>query len=518
MTTMEPKNIGELLRRRATLSGESEGIVYKDVRLSWGEVFRRAGRVARALQARGLGRGDVVGILAPHSPAQVAALFGIALADATFSIINPLLKPAQMGYQIGDSAMKGLVGTAEGLEMVAGVPNTNVSIRLVIAEDGQLCGDESVEGGDGEVGPTANLPVDIANVIYTSGSTGRPKGVVVPHRTLLDGARIVSSYLGITGEDRTLSVLPLGFDYGLNQLLTAVRHGAVVIMHSHVMPLDLLRLMERERVTGLAAVPSMWPGWLAHLTRRRESLDLPHLRYVTTVGGAHSPQLLRELDDALPGAQVIVMYGLTESFRSAYLPYEELHLRPGCVGRAVPEVELLVVDEDLNICPPGVKGELVHRGAFVTYGYLNNPELTAKRFVELPGRGRGLLPEKVVRSGDLVSKSEDGFVYFHGRMDMQIKSRGYRISPDEVAEALTGVEGVRQAVVFGLSDPSLGQKVVAAYETHSGEAIDRTVFAKALADRLPSFAMPRDFRFYKSLPTTANGKLDGTRVRAECAE
>jgi len=519
MTTYEPKNIGELLRDRATASGDTIGIVYGDVRLSWSEVFQRAGRVAASLRAQGIVRGDVVGILAPHSPAQVTALFGVALADAAFSIINPLLKPAQIGHQIVDSAMKAIIGTGEGLGTVEAQAEHCGLLRLEVGEDGQLAGQEGVTGiADVVVGPTMNIPVDVANIIYTSGSTGKPKGVVVPHRTLLDGARIVSSYLGISERDRTLSVLPLGFDYGLNQLLTAVRTGARVVMHTHVMPLDLLRLLDREEITGLAAVPSMWPGVLAHLKRRREPLNLPHLRYVTTAGGAHSPQLLRRLDDALPGTQVIVMYGLTESFRSAYLPYDQLHLRPGCVGRAVPEVELLVVDENLEVCPPGVKGELVHRGAFVTHGYLNNPELTAHRFVELPGRGRGLLPDRAVRSGDLVSKSEDGFIYFHGRMDMQIKSRGYRISPDEVAEALTNLEDVRQAVVFGLPDPSLGQKVVAAYETHSGDKIAPSVLVTALAERLPNFAVPRSFHFYASLPVTANGKIDGGRVRSECAD
>ena len=212
------------------------------------------------------------------------------------------------------------------------------------------------------------------------------------------------------------------------------------------------------------------------------------------------------------------MYGLTESFRSSYLPYAEIHQRPGCVGRAVPEVELLVVDEDGAPCPPGPKGELVHRGAFVTYGYLNNPELTAHRFIELPGRGPGCLPERAVRSGDLVSLSEDGYVYFHGRMDMQIKSRGYRISPDEVAEALLSIEDIHQAAVFGLPDPALGQRVVAAYETHSGTEVAAAVFRKGLGEALPSFAIPRNFHFYPTLPTTANGKLDVTRVRSECAD
>ncbi|MCH9681898.1 MAG: AMP-binding protein [Deltaproteobacteria bacterium] len=517
MQHSEPKNIAELLRNRAAASGDSAGIVFKQTRSTWQEILDRAGHIARVLDERGIGRGDVVGILAPHSPAQVSALFGIALVDAAFSIINPLLRPAQMEHQIADAGMKAIVGTADHRETLAEKLAAGPTPWIEVEVDGSLGEALAGTGGEPRLAPTKNIPVDVANIIYTSGSTGRPKGVVVPHRTLLDGARIVSGYLGITEQDTTLSILPLGFDYGLNQLLTAVRTGASLVMHSHVMPLDLLRLIEREKITGLAAVPSVWPGVLAHMKRQRQPLSVPHLRYITTAGGAHPPQLLRELDDAFGDSKIIVMYGLTESFRSTYLPHDQLHERPGCVGRPVPEVEILVVDEDGNPCAPGTKGELVHRGAFVTYGYLNNPELTAKRFIELPGRGPGCLPERAVRSGDLVSMSEDGYVYFHGRMDMQIKSRGYRISPDEVAEALMKVDDVRQAAVFGLPDPALGQRIVAAYETHSGSEIPSTAFTKQLADALPSFAVPRTFLFYPALPVTANGKLDVTKVRAENA-
>ncbi|MGB1275890.1 MAG: AMP-binding protein, partial [Nannocystaceae bacterium] len=187
MPIREPKNLAELLRNRATASRDAIGIVYRDHRLSWHEVFQRAGRVAQALQANGVGRGDVIGILAPHSPAQVAALFGIALTDAAFSIINPLLKPTQMQHQVADSSMRAIIGTRDGLGILEGQLDKNV-LRIEIREDGNLTNYED-GAPDIAIGPTKNIPVDIANIIYTSGSTGRPKGVVVPHRTVLDGAR-----------------------------------------------------------------------------------------------------------------------------------------------------------------------------------------------------------------------------------------------------------------------------------------------------------------------------------------
>lgn len=514
----EPKNLAELLEARAAASGDVLALVHQDTRLSWSELLERAHAVADRLFASGIGRGDVVGILAPHSPAQVAALFGVAMVDAAYSMINPLLRPGQMAHQLHDASMRAVIGCTQLRENVAEAITQHEAEWIAIREEGVLeQPDARAAQAAGERPAPRNIPVDVAMIIYTSGSTGRPKGVVVPHKTVLDGARIVSGYLGLSSEDTLLSILPLGFDYGLNQLLTAVRVGARVVMHTHVMPNDLLRLLAKEAITGLAAVPSIWPGVLAMLKRkrRREPFELPKLRYITTAGGAHAPDLLRELDDAFSSSEIIVMYGLTESFRSCYLPYAELHRRPGCVGRPVPEVEILVVDEQGQRVPPGTKGELVHRGAFVTYGYLNNPELTAERFIDLPGRGPGLLPEKAVRSGDLVSMSEDGFVYFHGRIDAQIKSRGYRISPDEVAEALMKVDGVHQAAVYGVPDPVLGQRIVAIYESDGGEPLDQARFNAQLGEALPNYALPREYHFFPRLPRTANGKLDLTRVRSE---
>lgn len=516
------RNIAEMLRYRADLD-DGSGLAFQDIRLTWKEVFRRAGHLAQRLEKRGIGRGHVVGILAPHSPAQVTALFGIALADAAFSIVNPLLRPDQIEHQMTDAHMGAMVSSQDIRQDLATIQERYSIPWIDIELDGSLSIDDAAEDDAAENDAaelrapreTVNIPVDVANIIYTSGSTGRPKGVVVPHRTLLDGARIVSSYLGITPADRTLSILPLGFDYGLNQLMTAVFTGASLVMHNFVMPMDLLRVLRDEEITGVAAVPSIWPGVLAHLARRREVLDLPSLRYITTAGGAHAPELLRQLDDGFPATEIIIMYGLTESFRSTYLPYSELHKRPGCVGRPVPEVEILVLDEEGNPCPPGVKGELVHRGAFVTYGYLNNPDMTAQRFIDLPGLDPGYLAEKAVRSGDLVSKTDDGFINFHGRMDSQIKTRGYRVSPDEVSEAAMNIGDVKLAAAFGIPDDQLGERIVVAYETHSEAAIPTPEFLKQLDTALPSYARPSIFRFYSKLPTTANGKLDITSVRRE---
>ncbi|MCP5112553.1 MAG: AMP-binding protein [bacterium] len=511
------RNIADMFCRRVATSPDRTGLVFRDTRLTWREVYDRAWTIAEALREAGVRRGDVVGILAPHSPAQAAALLGVALADAAFSIVNPLLKPHQIRHQIHDANMKAMLGTAEYRKSLGEVLNDEDIPWYDLALDGSMPAARASRPPETAIDSTVNIPSDVGTIIYTSGSTGKPKGVVVPHRTLLDGARIVSSYLGITEQDTTLGILSFGFDYGLNQLMTAIYRGARLVIHQYVFPLDLLRLLEREHITGMAAVPSIFPALLEYANRRSQQLDLPDLRYLTTAGGAHSPALLRQLEDTFHGTEIIVMYGLTESFRSTYLPYSELHRGPGCIGRPVPEVEIKVLNAAGEACAPGEKGELVHRGAFVTYGYLNDAEMTAARFIDLPGPGPGCVPEKAVRSGDLVSMDADGYLFFHGRMDAQIKSRGYRVSPDEVAEAVTSVQEICRAAAFGLPDAAAGEVVAVAYETHRGTAIDEGELSRQLASTLPDYATPRCFRFYPRLPQTPNGKLDVSGMKQETA-
>ena len=182
--------------------------------------------------------------------------------------------------------------------------------------------------------------------------------------------------------------------------------------------------------------------------------------------------------------------------------------RPGCVGRAVPEVEIMVLDKDGQPCAPGEKGELVHRGAFVTYGYLNNAKLTAEKFIPINAGGRDCLPEMAVRSGDRVAMDEDGYIYYYGRMDQQIKSSGYRISPDEVAEAVLSTPGICLTAVFGLPDEELGQAIHVAYETEGGEDIDLVEIKRHAKASLAAYAIPHHYHFYEKLPLNPNGKID----------
>jgi acyl-CoA synthetase (AMP-forming)/AMP-acid ligase II len=511
------KNIPAMLYRASALWPDKSALSYKGKDLTWRQVKMNAEQLAVNLKRAGIKRGQKVAIFTDHVPAQVIGLFGVAMNDAVFTFVHRLLKEDQVKYLLTDADAAAVIGTKRYLKQVADFCRERSLPVIEMDEMGELMGE--CENEDNPIDYPSSIPTDVANIIYTSGSTGKAKGVVLPHRTLLDGARIVSGYLGIKNEDTILSVLPLNFDYGLNQILTAVYTGARVVMQPFTTPQAFISAIENEQVTGVAGVPSMWPNLFNEkMVDASCKPEFKSLRYLTTAGGMHTQDLLKKLSEFFPHTEIIVMYGLTESFRSTYLPFSEIFKRPGSIGKAVPEVEIMVLNEQGERCRPGERGELIHRGAFVSYGYLNNEELTKQKFTPLATGGAGCLPEMAVRSGDIVSLDEEGFIYYHSRADMQIKSSGYRISPGEVEEALLAMPDVRHAAVFGISHSDLGQIVCAAYTTYSGNELSKTEILKHMRNSLPIYAVPRRIFFREEMPFTVNGKIDYNALNKSAEE
>src|SRR5271154_6212116 len=514
--------IWHLLRNSSTRTPEKEALVHGEQRLSYGEVSRRSSGVATALRAAGMLRGERVGIYLEASIPQVISIFGISQGEGVFVPINALLHPEQLVHIARDCGMKALITTSAKLQnmtdMLAQMPSLEF---LVVADDGELPPlqipvyrlDEMASTEPPRAWAETSIEKDLGAILYTSGSTGKPKGVMLTHANVVAGSRIVSTYLNITDSARILAVLPFSFDAGMNQLMTAFEHGATLILINFTFAREIVQLLLKERVTGLAGVPTLW-SLLAQPNSTLNKQPLPQLRYITNTGGAMPQPVLKKLREALPTASVFLMYGLTEAFRSTYLPPEEVDRRPTSMGKAIPDTEILVINEQGQLCKPGEIGELVHRGPTVSLGYWNRPEDTARVL-----RPNPLLPpemgdcERVCYSGDLVKKDEDGFLYFVGRRDTMIKSSGFRISPTEVEEVLFQSGKLRGAAVIGIPDDVLGQVIKAFVVARDGEPLDKEALLATCAEKMPRYMVPKFVEVLGELPKTSSGKVDYPALR-----
>jgi len=507
--------IHELLLRGADRMPHREALAYQRMRLDYGALAALVVDCAAGLLHLELGRSERVAVYLEKRPETVAAMFGAAAAGGVFVPINPLLKPDQVAYILKDCNVRILVTSVQRLRLLASILHECHDLHAVIVVGGRaepageldIVAWEDALSGSGKTQPHRVIDTDMAAILYTSGSTGKPKGVVLSHRNMVAGARSVAQYLENHEGDRILSALPLSFDAGFSQLTTAFHVGASVTLINYLLPRDIITAAERERITGLTAVPPLWIQ-LAQLEWPEAARN--SLRYIANTGGRMPKATLDALRAALPKTLVFLMYGLTESFRSTYLPPSELDRRPDSIGKAIPNAEVLVVREDGTRCAPGEPGELVHRGALVSLGYWNDPEKTAERFKPVPGQPQGLvMPEIAVWSGDTVRLDEEGFLYFISRRDEMIKTSGYRVSPTEVEEVIYATGLVGEAAAIGIPHPVLGQAIVVVATARDGVRLDTEVLLAQCRQQLPAFMVPARVTAREgSLPRNPNGKID----------
>ena len=490
-----------LLREAAGRYGDATAITDGARTLSFTELRDAAVATAARLAATGIGRGDRVGVCTGKSVDQVVVMLAVLLCDAVLVPILPGLKRDNIEHIVGDSGMRAAVtDESRSDELRGSVPS------LPLLPVGEYC----AYGRPGVDRPGRVIGPDLAAIIYSSGSTGRPKGIMVTHRNLTDGARITADYLGTRSDDRIGCVLSLNFDYGLNQLWQSLLTGARLCLHTLVFPADLFRFLAAERITVLPVMPVIITRLFdPRLLRRRPDFDLSEVRYISSSGGAVSARMIDNLTRTFPGASIYLMYGLTEAFRSTYLEPEQLAIRPDSIGRAIPDVEILVLDEDGREVGPGERGELVHRGGCVAKGYWNAPEASAQRFRTLPSHPG----ETVVFSGDVVIRDDEGYLFFVGRRDQLMKNSGFRVSPTEVEDVAHRFPGVDVCVAVGVPNVEIGDDIALVYTT--AEAVDEAAYREFLTQELPRHMVPRYLICEDSLPTTGNeGKIDRQSVRA----
>jgi acyl-CoA ligase (AMP-forming) (exosortase A-associated) len=523
-----PDLIHQFISHSARVTPEAPALLFKEQAFTYAQLQHHVERVANALLNLNIGPGERVAIYLPKQPETVFGLFGAAAAGACFVPINPLLKPRQLAHILRHCNTRVLITSAARLASLQNIVADYRDLHTIVLVEDEV--PETLNSlpqtlisfrdfsypSDAKPTPHRRIDTDMAAIFYTSGSTGNPKGVVLSHRNMVAGARSVATYLSNSAADRLLAVLPLSFDAGLSQLTTAFSVGASVVLMDYLLPRDVLRAVAHFEVTGLAAVPPLW-NQLKALEWPAEAAQ--SLRYITNTGGAMPVSTTQTLQQKLPATDIYLMYGLTEAFRSTYLPPDQVKIRPESIGKAIPNAQVMVINAAGEECAPNEPGELVHRGALVSLGYWNDPAETAKRFRPCPLQPREIpTTELAVWSGDQVMKDDEGYLYFISRKDDMIKTSGYRVSPTEVEEVAYATGLVAHAAALGLPHAALGQAILLVITPATGvQALDTLEEAVQSHCRkeLPNFMLPTAVSVRDTMPHNPNGKIDRRRLMQE---
>jgi amino acid adenylation domain-containing protein len=494
----------DYLEHAARRLPDKVAIVHQGERLTYRQLDRRSNALAHILVERGIARGDRVIIFADNSIAAVIAFWAVLKANAVASVISALTKADKLSYYLLDCRAAALIAD-EHLGKVWREPASRSQwLKTTIVAPN----DRALNEARDDAPPRQNIDIDLASIIYTSGSTGDPKGVMLTHRNMLTAAASITSYLENVEDDVILCVLPLAFDYGLYQMIMACRMGARLILEqSFAFPAQVLDSVIREGVTGFPGVPTIF-AVLGEL-KTLDEYDFSRVRYVTNTAAALPVKHIRRLRDLFPNARVYSMYGLTECKRCTYLPPDDIDRKPTSVGFAIPNTELWIVDEDGNKVGPNTVGQLVIRGATVMRGYWEKPEQTAEKLKPGPLPG-----EHVLYTGDYCRIDDEGYLYFVGRMDDIIKSRGEKVAPKEVENVLYNIKGVRDAAVIGVPDEILGEAVKAFVVLEQGSGLTPKDIQRECQAKLESFMRPKYVEIVQDLPTTSTGKIKKTDLRS----
>ncbi len=505
------------LEQSASHHPDKVALIINQSRYTYRELEQQSNRLTHALLERGLQRGDRVAIHLDNSLEAVVAIFATIKAGGVFVMVNPTTKIDKLTYVLNNCRASVLIipgkkrtsilehsdllphlKTVVTVGPVTGHPEQTDLQMPRFAEWDQLQSDFADQNTPPHI---QTISIDLAALVYTSGSTGNPKGVMLTHLNMTSAARSITTYLMNVPEDIILNVLPLSFDYGLYQLLMAFRVGATLVLEkSFTYPHAVLQKIIDEKVTGFPLVPTMSA---ILLKMDLSKYDFSQLRYITNTGAALPTEHILTFRKRLPHLQIFSMYGLTECKRVSYLPLDQVDTRTGSVGIAMPDTEVFIVDDEGHRLPPEHVGELVVRGANVMKGYWEAPERTAERLKvgELPG-------EMFLYTGDLFRMDREGYLYFVGRRDDIIKSRGEKVSPKEVENVLFAHPAISEAAIVGDPDPVLGQSIRAIVTLMPGEELTEKEVLSYCRKHLEDFMVPQKVEFRDELPKSPNGKVD----------
>jgi amino acid adenylation domain-containing protein len=492
-------------------------LIVRDHRFTYAELDDLSSRLAAGFRERGVEQGDRVVIFLDNCAEAVIALYAALKAGAIFSIVSASTKSEKLADILSDLRAKALVTHARLLPVASAAIARSRSVEVTVVA--HMTGEPSVRGGVAlsdilSVAPPGKLDQggvdsDLAMISYTSGSTGQLKGVVITHEIIRATAGSIADCLENDKNDVVLSVLPISSNYGLYQILVSVMTGGTLILEKGLgFPAAILQRLRNERVTGFPLVPTV-----AAILLQMNGLEpgaLADLRYITSASAAMPEAHVERLLDLFPTTRLFLMYGLTECVRGLYMPPEDLEGRPGSVGKAMPGTEAYIVDENGQRTGRNVVGELVIRGAQVMKGYWEKPEETAERL--RPGEGPG---EIVLHTGDLFRTDDEGYFYFVSRMDDVIKSRGEKVPPKEVEDAIYELPGVKEVTVMGVPDPILGTAIKAVIVPIEEGALSEKEVISHCVRRLEDVMVPKHVAFRRELPNGQAEKVCPGQIQAQ---
>jgi len=486
-------------------------LTFGNEKITYSELFTKVNQIAYYLDELNMPSKSRIGIYSYKGIDQVIAILAILSTDYILVPLTRFLKPEQVEYIINDCNIECIITDKIKLESIEEINFTGSIISYETTHKDL----PSFE----EIYKYYNKPYECiisghqnAAITYSFGISGQPKGIVISHRNFMDSARVVSQYLNLKENDVISGLLIFNLDYGLNQLFCSLYKRATLALHRFVLPNDFFNHIINDKVTVLPLMPISITDMFDEEEHKLPNPQLlENVRIITSSGGNVTSKMINDIEKYFTNAKFYSMHGLTEAFRSTYLDPSQLKIRPDSIGKAIPDVELYVIDKDGNECPPRVVGELIHRGGYIYQGYWKGEKETKERYksaqilkkiINLDGE---LNDEIVVATGDYVYKDEEGYLYFVSRNDDMIKTRGYRVSPNEIQSVVyKNIEEIERCAVFSINNEEIEEEIVLVYTSNSELNSKEIIFE--LKKHLASYMIPSQIIYKKSLPLIPSDK------------
>jgi long-chain acyl-CoA synthetase len=505
-------NLAVMLEQSTRRDPGKLAVIFDDHRLRYAELNGAANKLANGLAALGVQHGDKVAVMLPNTPHFPISYYGILKTGAAVVPLNVLFKQGEVQYHLEDSDSKALI-VWEGFlgEAAAGFHKAQTCHNLIVVQapgstaelpEGALSFNQIMAANAPTFDTVQTQPSDTAVILYTSGTTGRPKGAELSHFNMFFNAMTgVDKLLYVKPDEIGLAVLPLFHSFGQTCVMNALVYtGATMTMLPRFEPIKAMEIIQRDKVTYFAGVPTMYFYLLNH--PEASKYDLSTLRLCVSGGSAMPVEVMHAFNKKF-NVNILEGYGLSETAPVASFNHFERPTKPGSIGTPIWGVEMRAVDPEGKTVPPGEMGEIVIRGHNVMKGYYKRPEATAEAI-----RGSWF------HTGDLAKVDEDGFFFIVDRVKDMIIRGGFNVYPREVEEVLYGHPAVAEAAVIGVPDPALGEEIKAVVACKPGQSASEQEIMDYCKERLAAYKYPRSVEFRESLPKTATGKILKRELKA----